>query len=225
MAWWEDASQVLAGRDLEAGGSWLGITRGGRFAALTNYRDPSRHQLEAPSRGRLVSRFLTSLVSAEEAAAELVDQGAEYNGFNMVVGDGRELWYAGNRGARPVRLDRGIYALSNHLLDSPWPKVVRLKAGLKGALGQSGPLTPEGFRHLLEDRHLPEDAELPDTGVGLELERLLAPACIVSPDYGTRSSTVIMVGASGQVELVEWSRGRDGRVRSEVRHGFRIDAI
>lgn len=208
-AFWDDSPQVLAGRDLEAGGTWLGITRTGRFAALTNYRDPAQNKTDAPSRGRLVSAFLQGEMTPEAYLGQLEEDGASYNGFNVLVGDGRDLLYFSNCGELPRTLAPGIYGLSNHLLDTPWPKVASAKSALAKALAA----LPDdaGLRALLRDQRVAPDEELPRTGVSLEWERLLSAAFIRSPAYGTRSSTTVIVDRAGKVCFDEQAFGPDAQ--------------
>ncbi len=187
---WPEAPQLLAGRDLAAGGTWLGVTRQGRFAALTNYRDPAAGSAQR-SRGLLVSGFLQGRLSAWDYALAVAGEGLHYGGFNLLLGDTRALVALSNRGMGPTRLEPGLYGLSNHLLDTPWPKVERAKAGLRQALPE---LTPERLADLLRDDLQADDATLPDTGVGLVMERMLSPLFISSPHYGTRASSVLMLG-------------------------------
>jgi len=198
---WQDAPEVLAGRDLEAGGTWLGMTRGGRFAALTNYRDPARIKPGAPSRGELVSRFLRGRQTPGEYFAELELIAARYNGFNLLFGDTESMWCFSNCGEGARRLEPGVYGLSNHLLDTPWPKVARGKSALAIAL-QALPDEAPLFALLQDDRVAP-DQDLPRTGVSLEWERLLSAAFIRSPAYGTRSATVLLRDRHGAVRFVE----------------------
>lgn len=198
---WEDAPNVLAGRDLEAGGTWLGVTRNGRFAALTNYRDPARNTMEAPSRGELVRRFLIGGQSAEDYLSELESCADRYNGFNLIFGDPDGLWCFSNCGEGEQALAPGVYGLSNHLLDTPWPKVARGKSALNGAL-QALPNEAPLFALLRDDSIAPDDA-LPRTGVSLEWERLLSAAFVRSPQYGTRSATVLLRDRSGWVRFIE----------------------
>jgi len=200
---WKEAPTVLAGKDLRAGGTWLGISRDGRIAAVTNYRDPSSIKAGAPSRGRLVSEFL--LVHREPLEyLDSLDKDAErYNGFNLIVGDnGRIYWYS-NRGHGALLLKPGIYGLSNHLLDTPWPKVTRGKDALTRLLSGQGDPSLEELFHILADRTLADDASLPHTGVEPEWERILSPIFINSPLYGTRSSTVLLIDADNCVTFVE----------------------
>lgn len=198
---WNDAPDVLAGRDLEAGGTWLGVTRSGRFAALTNYRDPARNKAGAPSRGELVSRFLTSGQDPRAYLSELESSADRYNGFNLVFGDLDGLWCFSNCGEGEQALVPGVYGLSNHLLDTPWPKVARGKSALNAAL-QALPDEVPLFDLLRDDRIAPDDA-LPRTGVSLEWERLLSAAFVRSSQYGTRSATVLLRDLSGRVSFVE----------------------
>jgi uncharacterized protein with NRDE domain len=192
---WGDAPSILAGRDLEAGGTWLGIARGGphgyKFSVLTNYRDPGRHKQNAPSRGSLVADFLRGDMSIDAYLDRL--HPADYNGFNLLLGDGRRLVAYSNVAQERHELGPGIYGLSNHLLDTPWPKVGAGKTALTAALAALPDEAPL-FRLLRDDRIHPDD-RLPATGVPLEWERLLSAAFIRSPDYGTRCSTVVKVGA------------------------------
>ncbi len=207
-AFWDDAPNLLAGRDLQDGGTWLGITRRGRFAALTNYRDPASLRAEAPSRGRLVGDYLRGRAAPADYLDEIRSGAHAYNGFNLLVGDAHSLHWFSNRG-RSVSLSPGLYGLSNHLLDTPWPKVERGKAGLAALLDRGGDPEAEDMLTLLADRTRPADADLPDTGVGLEWERVLSSIFITSPVYGTRSSTVLKVGRNGDVAF--WERNYNGR--------------
>ncbi|MCX8085942.1 MAG: NRDE family protein [Rhodocyclaceae bacterium] len=197
-AFWPEAPEVLAGRDLAAGGSWLGITRRGRFAALTNFRDPYRQRPEAPSRGRLVADFLTTDVAIEDFLDSL--DAAAYNGFNLLLGDGKRLFAFSNVTLRRHELAPGVYGLSNALLDTPWPKVGRAKAALAAAL-DALPDEAALWRLLADDTVFPDEA-LPSTGVSLEWERLLSAAFVRGRDYGTRASTVLKVGAGGTAPYV-----------------------
>lgn len=209
LAWWHDAPALLAGRDLAAGGTWLGVTRNGRFAAITNYRDPRSARPDAPSRGPLVSDYLKGDCPAWDYLLNLQARAAEYNGFNLLLGDAEGLCYFSNQGGAPQRLEPGLYGLSNHLLNTPWPKVERGRQAL--ALLLQGGAEPETAHllHLLTDRNPADDPDLPDTGAGLAWERLLSPLFITSPDYGTRSSSVLRVSQKRRVTLAEktWPEG------------------
>ncbi|HYC31387.1 MAG TPA: NRDE family protein [Gemmatimonadales bacterium] len=218
---WQDAPQVLAGRDLEAGGTWLGIDRSGRFAAVTNYRQGHRETRAVRSRGHLVADYLTGRMDAAEHVAKVEQEAQRYNGFNLVAGDPAGLRYISNREGQARVLAPGVYGLSNHLLDSPWPKVTAGKAGLNGLLAERGDLVPRLFALLADRRQAAEDL-LPVTGVSPEWERLLSAAFIASPEYGTRSSTVILVGRDGRVRFVERTFGPGGGVGGEVRFEFKL---
>lgn len=191
---WKDDPRVIAGRDLQSGGSWMGMTRGGRYALVTNYRDPMSIRPHAPSRGMLVQDFLRGDAAPADYAAQIADKGADYNGFNLVVGDREHAAYYSNRGGPPRLLAPGIYALSNHLLDTPWPKLARTKAAFTDILRAAPAPDVEALFDALGDRSIALDAELPDTGIGLERERFLSSAFIVGLTYGTRSSTVMILG-------------------------------
>ena len=214
---WPDAPSVLGGRDLQAGGTWLGVTREGRFAAVTNYRQGIREPTATRSRGLLVSEFLTSHTSGLEYMERVERDAGLYNGFNLIAGDTTGLFYCSNREQEVRSLSPGVYGLSNHLLDTPWPKVAATKAAFGAVLNAGdGELTEDLFR-LLSNRDRARDDELPSTGVGPEWERVLSSAFIVSKDYGTRSSTVLLVSQTGSTTLIERSFGRGGAADSEVR--------
>ncbi|WP_118181319.1 NRDE family protein [Paraburkholderia phosphatilytica] len=228
MAWWGDAPDLLAGRDLVGGGTWLGITRDGRFAALTNYRAPSEFRADAPTRGTLVSAWLTGeWLSGEwldggssDSKRELIRSatpldylrhvartGDVYNGFNLIVGDWRrrELgWYCNRSAAAPALLAAGTHGISNAVLDTPWPKLVRKRAELGALVGDGGQPPLDELVKLMRDPQLARDDELPATGISLERERALSAAFIDTPDYGTRGTTALRVIA------------RDGRLAVEA---------
>jgi len=220
---WSDRPDLLAGRDLEAGGTWLGITCDGRFAALTNFREPGRHRADAPSRGKLVTAFLVGRDPPLRFLGDLEPRAAAYNGFSLVVGAGDQVGWFSNRGRAPAEVLPGVHGLSNHLLDMPWPKVTRSRDRLRSVLAHDE-VDPRELLGLLADREPPADADLPDTGVGLDLERLLAPACVVSPTYGTRSSTVLLVGRDGNVTFVERSLDPAGEPTTTREHRFTLEA-
>jgi uncharacterized protein with NRDE domain len=189
LAWWPDAP-ILAGRDLQAGGSWLGVSRSGRLAALTNYRDPANMRTDAPSRGGLVSAFLYSSASAAEYLAELAGQAGHYNPFNLLLFDGHHLMGLESRHARVISMRSGIGAVSNADFLTPWPKLTNLKDSLQTLLTQDNP-SDANLLALLQQRGLAADADLPATGIPLALERVLSSAFIATPDYGTRACSIV----------------------------------
>jgi len=203
LAVWRDFPDVLAGQDLKSMGTWLGLTRAGRISAITNYRDPRSHKENALSRGLLVSNYLCGKTPPRAYLEGLKDFAAQYNGFNLLVGDVYGLYYYSNRKDSVTRLKPGLYGLSNHLLNTPWPKVEKGKIGLQTLLNGRKPILPENIFHLLSDRSRPPDNRLPDTGVGLEKERMLSPVFITSSVYGTRSASVVLVERSGMTTFIE----------------------
>ncbi len=221
---WEHPTGVIGGRDRIAGGSWLAVSQAGRFAAITNVRDPRPVGRDAPSRGELVTRFLQSDLSTDRWLQNLMHEATDYAGFNLLAGDlGKQqlFWYS-NRRPKPLQLQPGLYGLSNGALDEPWPKVQRGKALFqdttdktlhRSELSAHGPSTDNprdglinGLFELLEDKHQPSDSELPDSGVGLELERLLAPITIRTEEYGTCSSQIVIAESSRTITVAEKNR-------------------
>jgi uncharacterized protein with NRDE domain len=206
LAPWAEEPAVVGGRDLEAGGSWLGVGADGRWAAVTNVREGEASLPGAPSRGWLVRDFLLGRNPPEAFIAGIAPRMETYAGFNLLLGDGSEVWWVSNREAIPVRLPPGLYGLSNGRLDSPWPKVERGKAALRALLAGPLPTAEAGFR-LLADRETCPDHHLPATGISLAWERSLSPVFIVAPEhgYGTRSSTVLLRAATGETQVAERS--------------------
>ena len=194
--YWEDTPQVFAGRDLVANGTWMGVTQSGRFAAVTNVREPDVVVKNALSRGDLTRHFLTGSLHAEEYLQSIEPEKMRYSGFNLLVGEVSkqrcELFYSSNRREGTQRLGKGVYGLSNHLLDSPWPKVEAGKDFLQSCQSPADAQTlHQQLRSHLENPALAEDGSLPSTGVSYEKEKALSAAFITLPDYGTRTSTVI----------------------------------
>jgi uncharacterized protein with NRDE domain len=220
---WEGRPGVLAGRDLKAGGTWLGITKTGRLSAITNYRDPAHTKENAPSRGDLVLHFLERDVSALQYLEDVSRKGEEYNGFNLLAGSINELSWYSNRGDGILRLAKGVYGVSNHLLDTPWPKIEKAKNGLRRMLTSTGELHPEDLFEILIDQTRPADELLPDTGVGLEWEKILSPVFISSPVYGTRSSTIILVDHRDLVLFMERTYNSRPDQFQDVTYRFRLD--
>ncbi|MFJ7882598.1 NRDE family protein [Pseudomonas sp. NPDC096917] len=212
LAQWVEAPQVFAGRDLEAGGTWLGVGANGRFAALTNIREP--HQPPARrSRGELVSNYLCGNQSIAEYFADIGPRTVEYAGYNLLLGNGDQLWHFNSKDLAPQPLSAGIYGLSNAGLDTPWPKLLKAKAALAEVLSDP---QPQALLALLKDPQTAQFSELPDTGVGLATEHLLSSVFIASPSYGTRASTALIINADGSRVMVEHSFGPLGGRLGEV---------
>ncbi len=207
---WTDGSDIVAGRDLKGGGTWMGITRRGRLAALTNYREPGLQVAEAPSRGHLVKDFLTGSESLNDYIKKMTRTGQRYNGFNMILSAGNQWIYYSNRNKGTQTLPPGVHGLSNHLLNTPWPKVVRSCRAVETLLARKGPPDVENLMQILQDRTIPPDGDLPDTGIGMEWERRLGSIFIQSEIYGTRSSTVLLAAADGSVRIRERTFEPDG---------------
>lgn len=198
---WEEDGNILAGKDLKLGGTWLGITRNGRFAAITNYREPGAFKPDAPSRGKLVSGFLEGTAAPCDYLRGVAVSAGQYNGFNILVGDTDKLCYFSNRDGGVKEIAPGLYGLSNHLLDTPWPKVQLGKTLLGAAL--NGDFRPDEIFRILGNSVRPDDSRLPDTGIGLDWERILSTVFIKSPVYGTRSSTLVAIDYEGNVDFTE----------------------
>lgn len=203
---WQDGSDIIAGRDMQAGGTWMGMTSAGRFAFVTNYRDPTRQRALARSRGELVTDYLASDETPEAYMGRISASGDQYNGFNLVVGAGDTAFYYSNKGGAPRALPPGIYLLSNHLLDSPWPKSERLRTrftAMLRSLDAGGSIDMSTTLDMLRDTTVAADDALPRTGLPLDRERLLSSPFIVSPQYGTRSSAVMHLGANSAYWMAE----------------------
>lgn len=213
LAVWEDFPGLYAGRDLEAGGTWMGIAPGGRFAALTNVRDPGQ-PLGPRSRGELVAAFLQGRQAPLEYLQQVARRASDYSGFNLLVGDTGQLCYFNPRVGPPTAVAPGVHGLSNAALDTPWPKLLRARSALETQLARpdAGSLVA-----LLADERQASEAELPETGVGLATEKLLSSVFIASANYGTRASTALIVHADGRRELLERSFGPSGARLGDVR--------
>jgi uncharacterized protein with NRDE domain len=216
-SWWPDPP-ILAGRDLTAGGTWLAVTRDARFAALTNYRDPARVHREAPSRGTLVPAMLARAESVTQSLERLQREAGGYNGFNLIFSDGEQLAVFESIAGRGRVLAPGVYGLSNHLLDTPWPKVVTAKAALGAALTRLPDQQP--LLELLRDERQADETQLPRTGVSLQWERMLSSAFIRSPSYGTRCSSIVLFNRSGAAQFAEWTWDATGAADGQVNFTF-----
>lgn len=212
---WPDSPDIIAGRDVSAGGTWMGSTFKGRFGFVTNYRDPALHRTVARSRGDLVVDFLESEVDAATYMDALRTRADQYNGFNLIVGDAIHAAYYSNMGGPPQTLSPGLYLLSNHLLDSPWPKALRLRARLNTMMqawrdGQA--IDPGALTAMMKDETPAADEDLPNTGVSLARERMLSSPFIISPDYGTRSTAIMYSPKTGAGWIAETRYRPDARV-------------
>ena len=218
-AWWDEG--WLAGRDLRAGGTWFGVTRAGRWAFVTNVREPARYDPDAPSRGSLVPAVLADAQTPTASLERIVAGATAQNGFNLVAGDGARGAWGSNRAIASQMLPAGVHGVSNAALDTPWPKVTRTKAAMAEWCSTAESDIALLFAMLADTRVAP-DAELPATGVTPERERLLSAPFIVSADYGTRCSTVLTVARDGAARFVERSFGPSGKALRDVEHRFAI---
>ncbi len=198
----------------------MGVTRGERFAAVTNYRDPASRRSDAKSRGQLVSGFLGARSTAEEYAASIGRDAEQYNSFNLIVDDGQAAFWFSDRGKDTLELGQGIHAVSNHLIDTPWPKVEKAKHELEAALALTEDELIDRLLEILADETAPPDDALPDTGVGLEWERILSPVFITSKVYGTRSSSVLLFDHQGGIMFVEQSFEHGEKCEPSRRYSF-----
>ncbi len=199
--WWNDAD-VFAGRDLEAGGTWLGVHRNGRFAAVTNVREPGSMRGGKRSRGELTRDFLAGDSDAETYLEQLAPQDRDYAGFNLLLGDAESLWFYSNRDHGRRRIEPGIYGISNGAFDEPWPKLSTGKTELATVVGRDQPPLAE-LLDILTDHRIADDDALPSTGVPLDIERMLSSRFIRSAEYGTRACTVLMVSREGRISFHE----------------------
>ena len=208
LEFWQDHPNILAGRDLEQNGTWLGITKTGRIAAITNFREPASIDPHAPSRGLLINNFLSSDQHPEDYLQAIKDSGEKYNGFNLVVGDMHQLWWYSNKNkdsvnSHIVKITPGIHMISNHLMDTPWPKTIKTKSGIQDICHRENAIDPKDIFQVLSDRNQPPDEQLPETGVGRQWERILSPVFVSSDIYGTRSSAVILSDNDGRITFAE----------------------
>lgn len=204
-AFWSEKPSTLAGKDMKEGGTWMGVTTSGRFATLTNYRDPSSFDPAAPSRGHLVKKYLENDIHPKTYLQSLLEEDVKYNGFNLLVGNCDEIYYFSNREKLVRKVGSGFHGLSNSLINVPWPKVKKGIKGLEDCLKHAD-VEVERLFELMADKERAADHELPSTGVSLELERVLSPVFIESAeyDYGTRTTTIILMDRDNVVQF--WER-------------------
>jgi len=224
-AFWRDHPQVYGGRDLELGGTWLALTTRGRFAAVTNFRDGYPKGVAPRSRGAISSTFLTGDENAKSYLESVAARGVDYAGFCTLAGDLDELWFLSNRANGVTRVEPGVHGLSNHLLDTPWPKVIQGRKELESHLHHNKSTFTERLYAMLADRTTAPPEALPDTGMGVLREKQLAPKFIAVDDrYGTRASTVVIVDRKGDVTYSERSFGARGKFLGEITRRFQLAA-
>lgn len=208
---WIDEPAILGGRDLQAGGTWLGIDHRGRLALLTNVRDPKNNKPHAPSRGQLAEKFLRGENQAQDYLRVLAQDAQRYNGFNLVVIENGLGWHASNyQDPFFVPLEPGVHGLSNALMDTPWPKTQRTSSALANHLFAKAPIDPVALSEIMLDTTAVSDDALPNTGISLARERLLSTPFIVSPDYGTRCTTIVLRHRTGAIWVQEDNYDRSG---------------
>lgn len=217
---WKDEPHLLAGRDLMQMGTWLGVNKAGRIAALTNFRDPSAPEANKISRGSVVRHFLSTEMDARLFLENLIPE--DYAGFNILAGDNNQLFYYNNLEAKTIEIESGIHGLSNHFLDTPWPKVVKGNMYLERYLSDTKDVEINDLFEILQDAEESEDGNLPNTGIGTEFERMLSPMFIKTPEYGTRSSTVILITHNDEVSFAERVY-KSGNFQEDSRFQFSIE--
>lgn len=218
---WMDAPEVVGGRDLDAGGAWLAMDTRGRFAAVTNYR-AGEPQRGARSRGALVADYLRAEMPAREWVHQAHAEGTRYGGFSLLVADTEALWFCSNRDGAPRQVEPGVHGLSNHLLDTPWPKVERIRASLAGVVGHAPPLDEAALLAALADPAPAPDDRLPAGAADRERERALSAVFIRGADYGTRASSLIVIDAAGMATFHERRFAPLGEPAGESRHTFAL---
>lgn len=222
--YWEDAPDVLGGRDLEAGGSWLGVDRRGRIAAVTNVREPPLKKTGLESRGRLVADYLKDRIDPETYLRDVIRRRHRFDAYNLLAGINTNLFFHTSRYESYEKLDNGIHGVSNGELNCNWPKVVRGQKALANVLDAGPGIDPEDLFAILADTTIANDPELPDTGIGPELERNLSPVFIHMDGYGTRSSTVLTMDSNGDVVFCERNFSDTGVALNTGRFEFTIES-
>lgn len=221
LGYWHDHPEVLGGRDLKEGGTWMGMHRSGRFTAITNYRDMASLKMLAPSRGKLTSDFLTGTSSSEEFFENVKPDLNKYNGFNLLTLENDKLFYFNNIEPKLKEVSPGVYGLSNSVLDTPWPKVQKAKSYFSKSIAMEK-LDVDEILDWMCDGDVASDELLPSTGVGLELERKLSAMCIATENYGTGCTTLVTISWGGEVNYIERTYSRGGRREGTVAIKFQI---
>ena len=225
-SFWDESPHVFSGRDLLGNGTWLGISKSGKIACVTNYREPHFvTNSKGPSRGSLVSRYLIEDISADDYLKQLILNGKDYSGFNLIFGRVDKLLYYSNRSESHLQIYPGVHGLSNHLLDTPWPKVQKGKDLLGRLNGLNNEKLTAALFEILADRTTYPDSLLPDTGVGLEMERMLSPVFISTEIYGTRTSTVILIDRNNEVTFIEKTHDANQKSPFVVNRTFKINGL
>jgi len=220
---WRDDPRIFGGRDLEKGGSWLALTLSGRIAAVTNFRDGVPRKSFPRSRGELTAGFLRGTEDPRAYLERAMTAAGDYGGYTLIAGTLERLFWCSNRAAGVGEIAPGVHGLSNHLMDTPWPKVREGKLRLAGLLvADEVRLTTELFE-ILADRSPAPDAELPDTGVGLQRERELSASFVAGDRYGTRASTVLLIGRNNEVVFIERAFGARGVSIGNTERRFALD--
>jgi uncharacterized protein with NRDE domain len=216
---WNNSPNLLAGKDLQGDGTWIGITRQGRFSAITNFREPENATQNAPTRGFLVRNFLEDNSTPDNYLKMRKEDAQSYNGFNLLVGTREGISYYSNRQNKILEIVPGVHGLSNHLLNTDWPKIKKGKRLLNDMMIQNN-LDVENLFSILQDRSKPPDHLLPNTGVSLEWERILSSIYIFSNTYGTRSSTILLWDRNGKIDFFErtFIPDKECIMKNETRH-------
>ncbi len=218
LGFWDDDPSILAGRDLKEMGTWLGISKNGKIAAITNFRDPSSLKPDAPSRGDLIRNYLQGADPPHTYLKKVKKRGQEYNGFNLLAGDENQLFYYSNQSDPIIEMTPGLYGLSNHLLDTPWPKVEKGKSTIKPIFSTSS-IDIDAVFNTLYDTSFPLSDQLPDTGIGDAWEKVLSPMFIKSDSYGTRSSSVLIISKTGHITFAErtYTQTPNGEIKQNTK--------
>jgi uncharacterized protein with NRDE domain len=219
---WIDEPSLLAGKDLKEGGTWCGITKNGRFAAITNYRDMKSIKKDALSRGRIVTDFLLGTSSPETYSKGLIESSDLYNGYGLIFGDRNDLFFFSNQTKKLIKIKPGVHGLSNHLLDTPWFKVKKGKELLKKAIDKKDTLVDDLFL-MLSDKTFSPKNELPDTGLPKEIEKSISSIFVETPDYGTHSSTVILIDKKDTVTFIE--KSLDTQTKKWTINAFKFEMV